>query len=102
MRYAVRALLVAAAASIAIAQTDVALAQSSQTVAPAPQPTLLPQSSTSTACLVACDTVAMNCQNACVVVGPVSTATAATTTSPATCNLTCTSIQLVCKQGCTR
>jgi hypothetical protein len=100
MRYAVRALLVAAAASIAIAQTDVALAQSSQTVQPAPQPTLLPQSSTSTACLVACDTVAMNCANACVVVGPVTTTT--TAASPATCNLNCTSIQLVCKQGCTR
>jgi hypothetical protein len=100
MRYAVRALLFAAAASIAIAQTDVALAQSSQTVQPAPQPTLLPLSSTSTACLVACDTIAMNCQNACVVVGPISTTT--TTTSSVTCNLNCTSIQLICKQGCTR
>jgi len=41
----------------------------------------------------------MNCQNACVVVGPVTTTAA---TSASTCNLNCSTIQLVCKQGCTR
>ena len=45
-------------------------------VLPAPiAPTPLLQSPTSTACLVGCDTQLMNCQNACIVVGPV-TATA--------------------------
>ena len=40
-------------------------------VLPAPLlPTPLISSQTSTACLVACDTQVMNCQNACVVVGP--------------------------------
>jgi hypothetical protein len=34
-------------------------------------PTPLISSQTSTACLVACDTQVMNCQNACVVVGPI-------------------------------
>jgi hypothetical protein len=101
MRYAFRVLLVVAAASLALGETDrLALAQSSQTVQPAPLPQLLPQSSTSTACLVACDTNAMNCQNACVVVGPITTTTTPVTSSA--CNLNCTSVQLVCKQSCTR
>jgi hypothetical protein len=81
-----------------IAGVSTALAQSAQTVAPPPPPTLLPQTSTSTSCLVSCDTTAMNCQNGCVVVGPV-----ATGTSPnASCTLACTTQALVCKQGCTR
>jgi hypothetical protein len=100
MRYAFRVLFVAAAALVAFGQADrPVLAQSSQTVLPAPQPQLSPLTSTSTACLVSCDTTAMNCQNACVVVGPVTTTAA---TSASTCNLNCSTIQLVCKQGCTR
>src|SRR5262249_27388823 len=64
-------------------------------------PTPLISSQTSTACVVGCDTQAMNCQNACIVVG----ASAAVTTSPSSasaCNLSCTTSQLVCKQGCIR
>jgi hypothetical protein len=71
------------------------LAQS-QTVQPAPQPQLLPQSSTTNACVINCDTVAMNCTNGCIVVAP-TTAAAANTGQ---CNLACTTQQLVCKQGC--
>jgi hypothetical protein len=70
-------------------------------VLPAPLlPTPLISSQTSTACLVACDTQVMNCQNACVVVGPTTG-----TLNPAgssSCTLNCTSQQLVCKQACTR
>jgi hypothetical protein len=72
-----------------------------QQVAPIPvAPTPLLQSQTSTACLVSCDTQVMNCQNACVVVGP--TTGAANPGGNAPCNLNCTTQQLVCKQACTR
>jgi hypothetical protein len=67
-------------------------------VQPAPQPQLLPQSSTTNACVINCDTFAMNCSNACVVIGPTTAAAAAG--SSGQCNLTCTTQQLVCKQGC--
>ena len=63
-----------------------------------PTPLISPQ--TSTACLVGCDTAAMNCQNACVVVGPVTGAANPAGSSP--CNLNCTTQQLVCKQACGR
>ena len=46
------------------------------------------------------DTQVMNCQNACVVVGP--TTGVANPAGNAPCNLNCTSQQLVCKQACTR
>ncbi len=73
-----------------------------QQVAPtqvAPTPLLL--GLTSTACLVSCDTQVMNCQNACVVVGPTTTTT---TINPgnAPCALNCTTQALVCKQACNR
>jgi hypothetical protein len=72
-----------------------------QQVAPIPLvPTPLVSSQTSTACLVSCDTQVMNCQNACVVVGP--TTGAANPAGTAPCNLNCTTQQLVCKQACTR
>ena len=56
-----------------------------QTVQPTPiaPPQLLPQATTSTSCLINCDTQAMNCQNSCVVVGPVATPSPA---GPAPCN----------------
>ena len=77
-------------------------AQQSSTgvVQPSPlTPTPLISSQASTACLVGCDTQAMNCQNTCVVIG----SSATPNPSPAaTCNLNCTSQQLVCKQVCTR
>src|ERR1700716_3229615 len=68
------------------------------TVQPAPPPQPLPQSSTTNACVINCDTFAMNCSNACVVIGPTTAAAAAG--SSGQCNLTCTTQQLVCKQGC--
>src|ERR1700730_7211694 len=70
-------------------------------VPPAPLlPTPLISSQTSTACLVACDTQVMNCQNACVVVGPTTGTLNPAGSSP--CTLNCTTQQLVCKQACTR
>jgi hypothetical protein len=89
-------LLAAFGSSAAFGETD--RIQLAQTVQPAPQPQLLPQSSTTNACVINCDTLAMNCSNACVVIGPTTTAAAAG--SSGQCNLTCTTQQLVCKQGC--
>ncbi len=84
-------------------------AANAQQVAPTPvAPTPLISSQTSTACLVSCDTQLMNCQNACVIVGPTSTSTTTIpggTTSAAgasACALNCTTQQLVCKQVCNR
>ena len=99
MRYALSlyVLLAALGSSAAFGETDrIQLAQG-QTVQPAPQPQLLPQSSTTNACVINCDTLAMNCSNACVVIGPTA---AASVGNPGQCNLTCTTQQLVCKQGC--
>jgi hypothetical protein len=77
-----------------------------QQVTPIPvAPTPLISSQTSTACLVGCDTQVMNCQNACVVVGPGTTTTsgvASTVGTTSQCALNCTTQQLVCKQGCNR
>jgi hypothetical protein len=89
-------LLAAFGSSAAFGETD--RIQLAQTVQPAPQPQLLPQSSTTNACVINCDTLAMNCSNACVVIGPTTAAAAAG--SSGQCNLTCTTQQLVCKQGC--
>jgi hypothetical protein len=63
-------------------------------------PTPLISSQISTACLVACDTQVMNCQNACVEVGP--TTGTLNPAGSAPCTLNCTTQQLVCKQTCTR
>ena len=99
MRYLLCIVLTAACGSVAGAADRIELAQTVQpTVVPPPQ--LLPQTSTSTTCIVNCDTSAMICQNACVVVGPA--ATSGPPGSNAQCNLNCTTQQLVCKQGCTR
>ena len=89
-------LLAAFGSSAAFGETD--RIQLAQTVQPAPQPQLLPQSSTTNACVINCDTLAMNCSNACIVIGPTTAAAAAG--SSGQCNLTCTTQQLVCKQGC--
>jgi len=112
MRYVLQLsiLLVAFGISTALASDRLRLAQAVPVpgqiapqgqVLPAPLlPTPLISSQTSTACLVACDTQVMNCQNACVVVGPTTG-----TLNPAgssSCTLNCTSQQLVCKQACTR
>jgi len=87
--------------STGIADEDrvIHLAQAGQTVQPAPLPQLLPSTSTSTACVISCDTAAMNCLSACV---PTTPAVTTTTSAPGACNLACTTQQLVCKQGCTR
>ena len=98
MRYTLPLYVLFAAfgSSAAFGETD--RIQLAQTVQPAPQPQLLPQSSTTNACVINCDTLAMNCSNACVVIGP--TTAAAAGGSSGQCNLTCTTQQLVCKQGC--
>jgi hypothetical protein len=70
-------------------------AQSNQTAPPVPltRPSI---NTTTTQCQINCDTQAMNCMNGCVV--PVSpTGPAAGTGS---CNLSCTTSQLTCKQRC--
>src|SRR5260370_26320312 len=70
-------------------------------VVPTPlAPTPLLSSPTSTACLVGCDTQLMNCQNSCVVVGPVTATSNPAGTAP--CAINCTSQQLVCKNACNR
>ncbi len=103
MRYLLCILLALGGGSAAWAADRIELAQTVQpTTVPPPQ--LLPQTSTSTACIINCDTSAMICQNACV--GP--TASSGTpgslpnTAGTAPCNLNCTTQQLVCKQTCTR
>jgi len=89
-------MLVVAGSSVAFGETDrIWLAQN--VVQPAPQPQLLPQSSTTNACVINCDTSAMICSNSCVVVG-----SAAATPANPSCNLNCTTQQLVCKQSCPR
>jgi hypothetical protein len=95
MRYVLRLFVVTVALS---ASGEPTLAQTGQTVPPPPPPTLLPTTSTFTSCMVTCDTVAMNCQNACVVVGPAATTTIGGNTGA--CTLGCSSQQLVCKQAC--
>ena len=105
MRYVLQLsiLLAAFAGSTAFAAGRIRLAQViiPGQVQPVPlTPTPLISSQTSTACPVNCDTLVMNCQNACVVVGP-----AAPTPNPvgnAPCTLNCTTQQLVCKQACNR
>jgi hypothetical protein len=77
---------------------SVALAQQVAPTQIAPTPLL--QGPNQTACLVSCDTQVMNCQNACVVVGP--TATIANPAGNAPCALNCSTQALVCKQACTR
>jgi hypothetical protein len=106
MRYAL-CILLAASGSAAFGADRIALAQTG-TVQPTvvPPPQLLPQTATSTTCIINCDTSAMICQNACIAVG--SAAASSTpgslpnTAGNAQCNLNCTTQQLVCKQGCTR
>ncbi len=73
-----------------------AFAQSSQTVTPVPitPPTL---QTTTLTCQITCDTLAMNCMNSCV---PVTGSTAAAAGSNPSCNLSCSTQQLVCKQRC--
>jgi hypothetical protein len=100
MRYVLQLamLLAAFASSTAFGADRIRLAQQ---VAPTPlTPTPLLSSPTSTACLVGCDTQVMNCQNACVIVGPATGAPNPAGT--ASCTLNCTTQQLVCKQACNR
>jgi hypothetical protein len=100
MRYVLQLamLLAAFGSSPAFGGDRIRLAQQ---VAPTPlTPTPLLSSQTSTACLVSCDTQVMNCQNACVVVGPATSTPNPAGTAP--CALNCTTQQLVCKQACNR
>jgi hypothetical protein len=105
MRYVLQfaILLAVFAGSTAFAADRMRLAQvvTPGQVQPIPlTPTPLISSQTSTACLVSCDTQLMNCQNACVVVGPATGTLNPTGNAP--CTLNCTSQQLVCKQTCNR
>jgi hypothetical protein len=110
MRYVLQLLILVAAFDIstALATDRIRLAQAvpGQIVTPGlvqpvpltPTPLISPQAST--ACSGTCDTQAMNCQNACVVVGPTTG-----TLNPAAgsaCTLNCSTQQLVCKQACSR
>jgi hypothetical protein len=64
-------------------------------------PPQLPAAATaSTACSMACDTLAMNCQNSCVPTTAATLANPAGSGSSGACNLSCTSQQLACKQSC--
>jgi hypothetical protein len=110
MRYVLQFFVLLAAFSIstALASDRIRLAQAvpgqvapQGQVLPAPLPaTPLLSSQTSTACLVGCDTQLMNCQNSCVVVGPVTSTPNPAGIAP--CALSCTTQQLVCKQACSR
>ena len=66
---------------------------------PLTPPQLPPSASASLTCSSGCDTLAMNCQNSCV---SATSAAANPATVPATgsCNLSCATQQLVCKQSC--
>jgi hypothetical protein len=89
------ALACAVAMSCATFGTEV-VAQSNQTAPPVPLTT--PSINTTTLqCQITCDTQAMNCLNSCVapVINP--TAPAGVTSS---CNLSCATSQLTCKQRC--
>ena len=90
------ALLAAVLLSGAAFATEL-LAQSGQTVNPVPivPPSL--QTSTLT-CQINCDTQAMNCANGCLPTTAAQTLGAAAG-SPS-CNLACSTQQLVCKQRC--
>ena len=73
-------------------------AQSSQTVNPVP---ITPPSlqTTTLTCQINCDTAAMNSMNSCIPTGVTSVTPGAATANPS-CNLNCSSAQLVCKQRC--
>jgi hypothetical protein len=74
-------------------------AQSNQTVTPVPiiPPTL---NTTTLTCQINCDTVAMNCQNSCTPTTAAAAAAGGLAVGSASCNLTCSTQQLVCKQRC--
>jgi len=91
--FLVVAFLVSAVGTLVVPGTPL-LAQ--QTVAPAPQPQLLPQTSTYATCTLGCDLQAQACQGQCVPIGPFATSSAATSQCP----LSCATQQLVCKQNC--
>jgi hypothetical protein len=74
-------------------------AQAGQTINPVPltPPTL---NTAPTTCQTSCDVQAMTCLNACVPTSAASAASPGTAASSGTCNLSCTTQQLVCKQRC--
>src|SRR3954462_4085220 len=90
-------LLAGLVTSPAFATDCTRLAQSGQTANSLPsQPIQLNEAATS--CRINCETSAMNCINNCgLVSGPVSDANPDVRTQ---CSLSCSSRQLVCKQGC--
>ncbi len=68
---------------------------------------ILAQTSTTTNCMMSCNSQAANCQTACLIPTTPTTGTtsAATTNNPnqnASCQLTCTTQQLSCQTNCAR
>jgi hypothetical protein len=65
----------------------------------------LAQTSTTTACMAACNTQVASCQSACIVPGTASTTGATTASNPtasASCLLTCSTQQSACQTVCAR
>jgi hypothetical protein len=74
-------------------------AQTSQTVTPVP---ITPPSvnTTTLTCQINCDTLAMNCQNSCIPTTAAGAAAGGLAGGSGSCNLSCSTQQLVCKQRC--
>ena len=85
-------LLAVLGTSAAFGADRIRLAQT-QTAPALPPPQLLPQATAAGTCAITRDSVAMNCLNTCVGLGPASPA------NPQ-CSLSCTTQQLICKQRC--
>lgn len=65
----------------------------------------LAQSSTTTNCMMACNSAAASCQSACVVPGTAPTGAATTTSNAnasASCLMSCSTQQLACQTNCAR
>jgi hypothetical protein len=66
----------------------------------------LAQTSTTTGCMMACNSLAASCQTSCVVPGSASsgtsTSTTGNTTAGASCLSNCSSEQLACQTNCAR
>ena len=94
MRYLLQLsiLLVALGTSAAFGADPIRRAQP-ETAPALPPPPPLPQATAAGTCPITCDSVAMNCLNTCVGLGPASPA------NPQ-CSLSCTTQQLICKQRC--
>jgi hypothetical protein len=84
--------------SCAVFATELS-AQSNQVINPVPltPPTV---NTATTQCQINCDTQAMTCLNTCVPTTAATAASPAAAASGGSCNLACSTQQLVCKQRC--